>query len=144
MVSGMHPWLLALIGGALIGASAVMLMALLGRIAGVSGIVAGLLPPAAARDWAWRIAFIAGLICGPLVVMAFSGASPIGPPAVSMPMLLVAGLAVGAGTALGGGCTSGHGVCGMSRLSTRSIVATMVFMTTAALTVAVVRHGMGG
>jgi hypothetical protein len=142
MVSGMHPWLLALIGGALIGASAVMLMALLGRIAGVSGIVAGLLPPAAARDWAWRIAFIAGLICGPLVVMAFSGASPIGPPAVSMPMLLVAGLAVGAGTALGGGCTSGHGICGISRLSPRSLTAVAVFVAAGIVTVFLVRHGL--
>jgi uncharacterized membrane protein YedE/YeeE len=140
MVSGMHPWLLALIGGALIGVSAVMLMALLGRIAGVSGIVAALLPPTVARDWAWRIAFIAGLICGPLVVMAFSGASPIGPPAVSMPMLLVAGLAVGAGTALGGGCTSGHGICGISRLSPRSLAAVAVFMAAGIVTVFLVRH----
>jgi len=142
MVSGMHPWFLALIGGALIGVSAVMLMALLGRIAGVSGIVAGLLPPAAARDWAWRIAFIAGLICGPLVVMAFSGASPIGAPAVSMPMLLVAGLAVGAGTALGGGCTSGHGICGISRLSPRSLTAVAVFVAAGIVTVFLVRHGL--
>ena len=140
MVSGLHPWLLALIGGALIGVSAVMLMALLGRIAGVSGIVAGLLPPAAARDWAWRIAFIAGLVCGPLVVMAFSGASPIGSPAVSMPMLIVAGLAVGAGTALGGGCTSGHGICGVSRLSRRSLAAVAVFMAAGIATVLLVRH----
>lgn len=140
MVSGLHPWLLALIGGALIGVSAVMLMTLLGRIAGVSGIVAGLLPPAAARDWAWRIAFIVGLICGPLVVMAFSGASPIGPPAVSMPMLIVAGLAVGAGTALGGGCTSGHGICGVSRLSPRSLTAVAVFMAAGIVTVFLIRH----
>lgn len=139
-MSGMHPWLLALIGGALIGLSAVMLMALLGRIAGVSGIVAGLLPPVAARDRAWRIAFIVGLVCGPLVVLAFAGASPIGPPVVSLPILIVAGLLVGAGTALGGGCTSGHGICGLSRLSPRSLAAVAVFMAAGIATVFVARH----
>ena len=136
----MHPWLLALIGGALIGLSAVMLMALLGRIAGVSGIVAGLLPPVAARDRAWRIAFIVGLVCGPLAVLAFAGASPIGPPVVSLPILIVAGLLVGAGTALGGGCTSGHGICGLSRLSPRSLAAVAVFMAAGIATVFVARH----
>ena len=139
-MSGMHPWLLALIGGALIGVSAVMLMVLLGRIAGVSGIVSGLLPPAAARDWAWRLAFAAGLICGPLLVMAIAGASPIGAPAVSLPMLIVAGLLVGAGSTLGSGCTSGHGICGLSRLSPRSLAAVAVFMATAVVTVFLVRH----
>ena len=141
-MSGLHPWLLALIGGALIGLSAVMLMALLGRIAGVSGIVAGLLPPAVARDWAWRLAFAAGLVCGPLLVMAFAGASPIGPPAVSLPMLIVAGLLVGAGTALGGGCTSGHGICGVSRLSPRSLTAVAVFVAAGIATVLLVRHAL--
>jgi uncharacterized membrane protein YedE/YeeE len=138
----MHPWLLALIGGALIGASAVMLMALLGRIAGVSGIVAGLLPPAAARDWAWRLAFAVGLVCGPLLVTAFAGASPIGAPAVSLPMLIAAGLLVGAGTALGSGCTSGHGICGLSRLSPRSLAAVAVFMAAGVVTVFLVRHAV--
>jgi uncharacterized protein len=136
----MHPWLLALIGGALIGVSAVMLMVLLGRVAGVSGIVAGLLPPAAARDWAWRLAFAAGLICGPLLVMAFAGASPIGPPAVATPMLILAGLLVGAGSALGSGCTSGHGICGLSRLSPRSLAAVAVFMAAGIATVFLIRH----
>ena len=134
----MHPYLLALIGGALIGLSAVLLMALLGRIAGVSGIASGLLPPG--LDWGWRAAFVVGLIGGPLVVMAASGVSPIGAPAVSAPMLAAAGLLVGAGTVLGSGCTSGHGICGLSRLSPRSLAAVAVFMAAGVATVFIVRH----
>jgi len=134
----MHPYLLALIGGALIGLSAVLLMGLLGRIAGVSGIIGGLLPPG--RDWGWRSAFAIGLIAGPLVVVAVSGVSPIGAPVVSVPLLAGAGLLVGAGTVLGSGCTSGHGICGLSRLSPRSLAAVAVFMAAGFATVFIVRH----
>lgn len=130
-----------LIGGVMIGASAVLLMALLGRIAGVSGIVASLLPgPEAVADRNWRFAFVVGLIVGPLVIWAASGANPLGPTIAPVPVLALAGLLVGAGTTIGAGCTSGHGVCGMSRLSTRSIAATGTFLVTAIVTVFVVRH----
>lgn len=138
----MHPYILALIGGGLIGLSAVILMGLLGRIAGVSGIVAGLMPPEPARDWAWRVAFVVGLVCGPIVVMALAGGSPIGAPVAPLPVLIVAGLLVGAGTALGSGCTSGHGICGLSRLSPRSLAAVVVFMAAGAVTVFLIRHAM--
>jgi hypothetical protein len=140
MVSGMHPYLAALIGGALIGLSAVLLMALIGRIAGVSGIVGALLPPKPAGDWPWRIAFVIGLVAGPLLIMALTGALPIGAPVASLPVLIVAGFLVGIGTALGSGCTSGHGICGLSRLSPRSLAAVMVFMAAGVATVFVVRH----
>jgi uncharacterized membrane protein YedE/YeeE len=125
-----------LAGGALIGGAAVLLMLGLGRIAGISGIVGGLLPPRPAEDRAWRLAFVAGLLAGPLV----AGRDLIGVPAIGVPMLIVAGLLVGFGTGLGGGCTSGHGVCGVARLSPRSIVATLVFMLTGGATVFAVRH----
>src|SRR3954470_18320452 len=131
----MHPFLLAAIGGVLIGISAVLLMALTGRIAGISGIVGGLLPPAAARDRSWRLAFILGLIGAPVMLRAMTGDPLIGPPTVGMPMLVAAGLLVGIGTTLGNGCTSGHGICGISRLSLRSIIAVLTFMATAMLTV---------
>jgi len=130
----------ALAGGGLLGAGAVLLMALEGRIAGVSGIVGGLLPPAPASDKAWRIAFVAGLIAGPMLVALTSGAPAIGAPTVGMGGALLAGACVGLGTGLGSGCTSGHGVCGLARLSPRSLVATLTFMATAALTVLLVRH----
>ncbi|ABQ38683.1 MAG: YeeE/YedE family protein [Bradyrhizobium sp.] len=131
----------ALAGGALIGAAAVMMMGLTGRIAGVSGIAARLLPP-----WdgalAGRIAFIAGLIVATLVVRLTTGRLPpltldIGPIA-----LIVAGLLVGFGAVWGNGCTSGHGVCGIASLSPRSMVATLVFMATAVATTFLVRHVM--
>ena len=131
----------ALAGGALIGAAAVMMMGLTGRIAGVSGIAARLLPP-----WdgalAGRIAFIAGLIVATLVVRLTTGRLPpltldIGPIA-----LIVAGLLVGFCAVWGNGCTSGHGVCGIASLSPRSMVATLVFMATAVATTFLVRHVM--
>src|SRR5690348_11569988 len=119
----MHPFVLAAIGGVLIGISAVLLMTLSGRIAGISGIVGGLLPPAAARDRSWRLAFILGLVAAPASLRALTGDAFIGPPTVGIPALIAAGLLVGIGTELGSGCTSGHGICGISRLSPRSIVA---------------------
>ena len=133
-----------LLGGALIGLSAAMLMLLTGRIAGISGIFGGLLTPAA-KDRGWRLAFVAGLIAAPLIAALANGAalpSPAMP--ASLIVIVVAGLLVGFGSRMGGGCTSGHGVCGVARLSARSLVATAVFMIAAIITVAVVRHGMGG
>ena len=136
----MHPYILALIGGGLIGLSAVLLMAVSGRIAGVSGIVGGLLPPKPADDRTWRIAFILGLVLAPTLLAILTGDNRIGVPTVGPVMLVAAGLLVGIGTALGGGCTSGHGICGISRLSPRSIAATATFVATAMLTVFIVRH----
>lgn len=132
------------LGGALIGLAAAMLMLFTGRIAGVSGILGGLLSPATS-DRGWRIAFIAGLIAAPLLGSFFTGAllpSPAMP--ASLIVIVTAGLLVGFGSRMGGGCTSGHGVCGVARLSARSLVATAIFMAAAIITVAIVRHGMGG
>jgi uncharacterized protein len=133
----------ALVGGALIGTAAVLLMLLTGRIAGVSGIMAGLLT-IEAGDRAWRIAFIVGLIAAPLIG-ALVGIS-VPKPEVSGSWLIVgaAGLLIGFGARLGGGCTSGHGVCGLSRRSLRSLIATATFMATAVCVVAIMRHGIGG
>jgi uncharacterized protein len=132
-----------LLGGALIGLAASLLMILTGRLAGVSGILGGLLTPKT-DDRAWRIAFIAGLIAAPLLA-ALAGA-PLPAPVMTSNIALIAlaGLLVGFGTRLGNGCTSGHGVCGFARLSTRSITATLIFMVTAFVTVAIARHGFGG
>lgn len=133
-----------LLGGALIGLAAVMLMLLTGRIAGISGIFGGLLVPGAG-DRGWRIAFIAGLIAAPLLASFVTGAalpSPAMP--ASLIVIVVAGLLVGFGSRMGGGCTSGHGVCGTARLSTRSLVATAIFMAAAIITVAIARHIIGG
>jgi uncharacterized membrane protein YedE/YeeE len=136
----MHPYIMAAIGGVLIGLSAVLLMAFSGRIAGVSGIVGGLLPPKPAGDHSWRLSFVLGLVLAPLILRMATGASGIGAPAVDYPVLSAAGLLVGTGTAFGGGCTSGHGICGMARLSPRSAVAVMVFIIAAIVTVFVTRH----
>ena len=128
------------IGGALIGLSAVTLMAMTGRIAGISGIVASLLPPKPANDAGWRLAFVLGLILAAFLSQWCAGKSVIGEPAVPIPHLVAAGLLVGIGTVLGGGCTSGHGICGIARLSPRSVIAVVVFMACACVTVFVVRH----
>ena len=136
----MHPFIMAAIGGVLIGLSAVLLMAFTGRIAGVSGIVGGLLPPKPATDRSWRLSFVLGLVLAPLILGMATGPSGIGAPAVDYPLLLAAGVLVGVGTAFGGGCTSGHGVCGLARLSPRSAFAVAVFMAAAIVTVFVTRH----
>jgi uncharacterized membrane protein YedE/YeeE len=128
-----------LIGGAIIGLAAVLLLALNGRIAGISGILGGLITSTARGERLWRLAFIFGLIGGAgLFVLAY-GALPLELQA-SGPTLVAAGLLVGAGTRLGSGCTSGHGVCGLGRRSPRSLVATMIFMVAAALTVFLTQH----
>jgi uncharacterized membrane protein YedE/YeeE len=132
-----------LFGGALIGLAATMLMMLTGRLAGVAGILGGLLQ-AKPADAPWRIAFIAGLIAAPLVA-ALAGA-PLPRPAMTSSLVLLSagGLLVGFGSRMGNGCTSGHGVCGFARFSARSIAATIIFMIAAVATVAIVRHGLGG
>jgi uncharacterized membrane protein YedE/YeeE len=134
--------LASLIGGGMIGLAAVLLMAFHGRIAGMTGILAGLLPPVAA-DWPWRAAFILGAIVAPMVLILAGGTVSYDSP-VPAPWLVVGGLVVGVGVFFGAGCTSGHGVCGMARLSPRSIVATLTFMVSTAATVFVVRHVAGG
>ena len=133
----------AAIGGALIGLSSVLLMLLTGRIAGISGIFAGLLN-VRSEDKAWRIAFIAGLILVPVIAgwIGHGMAAPKLP--ASWVVIVAAGLLVGFGTRLGDGCTSGHGICGIGRFSVRSIVATIVFMVTAIVTVAITHHVPGG
>ena len=130
-------------GGLLIGLAAVLSMALLGRIMGATGILAGTLFPASLGDWSWRAAMILGMVTAPLVVTLLSGTPPQIDVPVSTPMLLIGGFLVGVGVTYGGGCTSGHGVCGMARLSTRSITATLVFMVAAFATVFIVRHVIG-
>lgn len=125
--------LFPLAGGALIGAAGALLFLTHGRIAGISGIVGGLLAPAPAGDRRWRLAFLGGLLAAG-VVGAVIAPAQIGASVRSLPIVLVAGFIVGFGTRLGGGCTSGHGVCGVSRLSARSIVAVATFMTTGAIT----------
>jgi uncharacterized membrane protein YedE/YeeE len=131
------------IGGALIGLSASILLAGSGRIAGISGIFGGALVPKA-NDAEWRIWFLAGLISAGVVWRALSPASFGAPIAQPLLLTIFAGLLVGVGTQIGNGCTSGHGVCGISRGSKRSITATLIFMATAAITVFVVRHVAGG
>ena len=132
-----------LLGGALIGLAAASLMLLTGRVAGVSGIFGGLLALRPA-DQGWRIAFVAGLIAAPLLAMLVGRSLPAPAMASNLALVALGGLLVGFGSRMGNGCTSGHGVCGFARLSARSIAATVIFMTTAVITVAIVRHGFGG
>lgn len=132
----------SLAGGVLIGLSAVILMAFNGRIAGMTGILGGVLQPAL-PDNRWRLAFLAGAILAPLAATLAGASFPFAAPATG-PLLALGGLIVGLGVTHAGGCTSGHGVCGMARLSRRSIVATLTFMATTTLTVTVIRHGFGG
>lgn len=136
--------LASLIGGLLIGASAVLLMAAQGRIAGISGIVARLLPFGDRSGSAGALAFVLGLVAAPFVFVAVSGAQVVQVVSANIWLMVVAGLLVGFGSVWGSGCTSGHGVCGLARFSARSLVATLVFMAVAALTVFIMRHGMGG
>ena len=135
------PWS-ALAGGAIIGLAAAMFALVNGRVAGISGIVGGLLRPTL-PDAVWRLAFIAGLIVAPILCILFAQSPPIVIDA-GYPTLVVAGVLVGVGTRLGSGCTSGHGVCGLSRASPRSLVATLVFMAAGFATVFVMRHVLSG
>lgn len=131
------PWS-SLAGGVLIGAAAAMLLLLNGRIAGISGIVGGLLAPQM-RDFGWRLAFVFGLLAAPALWRLFGGPVELRIDSGSG-MLGLAGLLVGLGTSYGSGCTSGHGVCGLSRLSPRSLVATLAFMAAGFATVFLLRH----
>lgn len=134
-------FLAPLAGGGLIGASAALLLLANGRIAGISGIAGGLLAQPD-RDTAWRVAFLAGLLAGPALSRFLSGHWPAVHLDQPWPLLVLAGLLVGYGTRLGSGCTSGHGVCGLARLSPRSFAAVATFMAAAMLTVFLVRHGL--
>lgn len=130
------------VGGLMIGLSAVLLMLGQGRVAGISGIVSRLLPPA--RDAGWRLAFVLGLLLAAPLFRLASGAWPEQTVPADAMLMAAAGLLVGFGSVIGNGCTSGHGVCGLARLSVRSMAATGTFLLTAMLTVFVVRHGLGG
>jgi uncharacterized protein len=132
------------LGGMLIGLSAVMLMAFNGRTAGISGIVGRLLPSYAGSDVAGAAWFVLGLLAAPLVYTAFTGAPFAQSVSANAALMAVAGVLVGFGAGLGGGCTSGHGVCGIARLSPRSLVATAIFMAIGFATVFVMRHMLGG
>jgi uncharacterized membrane protein YedE/YeeE len=134
------PWH-ALAGGALIGLAAAMLILLNGRIAGISGVLGGLLKPTRG-DTAWRVAFVGGLVAAPLLYTLFFSA-PVVTIDAGFGALVAAGLLVGVGTRYGAGCTSGHGVCGLSRFSPRSLVATLAFMGAGFVTVFVIRHLLG-
>jgi len=133
---------LALFGGVLIGLASVLLMLLNGRIAGISGILGGALAMSAG-DQVWRIAFIAGLIVAPIVIGLFGHPLPEPQMPASWLLIVAAGVLVGFGARHGGGCTSGHGVCGIARLSARSIAATAIFMASAIIVIAIIRHGFG-
>ena len=133
----------ASIGGALIGLSAVMLMAFNGRIAGISGIFSGA-AFAEPGDKLWRVFFVIGLVAAPLAYAAVTGTMPAFEMEAGWPLIIAGGLLVGFGTRLGSGCTSGHGVCGLARLSVRSLVSVLTFMAAGMLTVAIIRHVIGG
>ena len=133
----------ALIGGALIGLGAAIMLLASGRIAGISGIVGGLLSPHVG-DFVWRLCFVAGLVAGAGLFAVVAPDRFVVDLDASSVSIVAAGLLVGYGTRLGSGCTSGHGVCGIGRLSPRSYVATPLFMASAMVTVWIVRHGIGG
>ena len=140
VIESFSPWT-ALGGGALIGLGATLLMAGLGRIAGISGALNGLLPPPAA-DRAWRVVFLLGLVAGSAAIALVRG-SPLPVTDAAPPLLVAAGLLVGLGSRIGNGCTSGHGVCGLARLSPRSLGSVLTFLLVAMVTVFVVRHLLG-
>ena len=136
------PWQ-SLGGGVLIGTASILLMATLGRIMGATGILTGLFSPSSTSDFSWRAAVLLGMVSGPAAIMAITGQMPVIQVPISTTMLLVGGFVVGIGVTYGSGCTSGHGVCGMARLSPRSIAATVTFMLMTGITVYVIRHVLG-
>jgi uncharacterized protein len=133
-----------LVGGALIGFAAVVMMAGAGRVMGASGVFAGLLTTRFDAGWKWRLTFILGLLIG----AAWTGLLAFDATSLHMPqnpaLIIIAGLLVGVGTVLGSGCTSGHGTCGLARFSARSLTATVIFMAAAVVTVFIMRHVVGG
>jgi uncharacterized membrane protein YedE/YeeE len=132
----------SLFGGLLIGLGAVVLMAFNGRIAGMTAIFGGLLEPRA-PDSRWRLAFLAGAVAAPLIATLLGAGFGFAAPTTG-PLLALGGVIVGVGVTYGSGCTSGHGVCGLARMSPRSLVATATFMATTFATVTLIRHGIGG
>jgi uncharacterized membrane protein YedE/YeeE len=137
------PWA-SLIGGLLIGLGTVLLMAVRGNVLGATGILAGFITPSSSSDWSWRAIIIAGMLTAPLAILAVTG----GFPAIEVPMnrglMILGGVLVGIGVTYGSGCTSGHGVCGIARLSPRSITATITFLLFGGITVYILRHVIGG
>jgi len=131
-----------LLGGLLVGLSSLTMLALLGRITGISGIFAGIITGEAASQWRW--AFFAGLLSGPVLYHLLSGTSAPAPSEAGIASIIAGGLLVGFGTRFAGGCTSGHGICGIGRLSPRSIAATATFMAAGILTVYAARHLLSG
>ncbi|AIL72899.1 TPA: YeeE/YedE family protein [Vibrio vulnificus] len=132
------PWE-SLAGGILLGISALTMLLVNGKVAGISGILTGLLTPKS-RDFAWRLMFVVGMVSGGVLAVTFGAVSASVALPTSGVLIAAAGLLVGIGTRLGNGCTSGHGICGIGRLSKRSIVATAIFMAVAAMTVFVRLH----
>jgi uncharacterized membrane protein YedE/YeeE len=130
----------SLAGGVMIGVAALLLMLLHGRVMGISGILGGIVQPSSRDDMRWRLLFAAGVLLGPLAVIHMLGRPIAVTPVASGMVLPVAGFLVGLGTAIGSGCTSGHGICGLARLSPRSAAAVGMFMVTAVITVYIVRH----
>ncbi|MBN9066405.1 MAG: YeeE/YedE family protein [Rhizobiales bacterium] len=139
MTTDFTPWA-SLAGGVMIGLSAVLLLAWEGRIAGISGIASRLLPPYQDRSFGSRAGFVLGLVLAPLLYLAVTGHEVVQSVSSNLLLMGVAGLVVGFGSVWGNGCTSGHGVCGLARLSSRSLVATLTFMATAIATVFLIRH----
>lgn len=135
--------LASLLGGGLIGIASVALMAYAGRIMGATGILSGAVLTREPGNTDWRVALILGMVSAPPLIWLMTGQMPAVDVPVSTASLLIGGLIVGIGVTFGGGCTSGHGVCGMARLSTRSIVATLTFMAATFVTVFIVRHVLG-
>jgi uncharacterized membrane protein YedE/YeeE len=143
METAFTPWQ-SLGGGALIGLAAVLLMGLHGRIFGATGILTGLIAPASKSDFSWRAVLLLGMVSGPLLILAISGSFPAVDVPVSNLMLVLGGLLVGVGVTFSAGCTSGHGVCGLARLSPRSLASVLTFMAATAVTVYIIRHVIGG
>lgn len=133
----------SLIGGGLIGFSAVLLMLGLGRVMGATGILAGVLLPKSLEEWSWRISVLLGMFSAPWIFSLATGSLPEIQIPGSTTMLILGGLIVGVGVTIGNGCTSGHGVCGLARLSQRSLVAVLLFMASTAITVYMIRHVIG-
>ncbi|MGB5172343.1 MAG: YeeE/YedE thiosulfate transporter family protein [Eudoraea sp.] len=136
------PWA-SLGGGVLIGVASTLLMLFAGRVMGATGVLAGMFQPSSGQDFAWRAALLAGMVTGPAIVWLVSGEMPAVEVPISTTALVIGGLIVGVGVTFGSGCTSGHGVCGMARLSQRSVVATLTFMAFTFVTVFIIRHVIG-